>query len=120
MSSSHSRKTYIAVFFALGVLTLIEIWIPGFANKYGNSASVTQKLFAQYNAHWSTWALYALSIAKAGIVGAYFMHLKHETKWLKFIAILPAIAAFYAFVLGAETLFRFYMENNPTLMSQIK
>ena len=99
----HNRKTYFKVFAALAALTVIEILVPMWANKYGDAKS----LLTSFTPHWSTSALYALSVAKAALVGLFFMHLKFETKWLKFIAILPAIAVFYALTLGAESFFRF-------------
>jgi cytochrome c oxidase subunit IV len=102
-AKAHDRKTYYKVFAALGILTVIEIVIPMVAHKYGDDRSP----LAGFTPHWSTSALYALSIAKAALVGLFFMHLKFETKWLKFIAVLPAIAIFYAVFLGAEAMFRF-------------
>jgi cytochrome c oxidase subunit 4 len=101
--SSHDRKTYFKIFGALAALTALEIAIPTFVHKYGDRSS---PLFASYAPHWSSVALYALSVAKALLVALFFMHLKFETKWLRFIAILPAIAAFYAIVLMAEAGFR--------------
>ena len=43
------------------------------------------------------------SVGKAVLVGYYYMHLNHETKWLKFIALLPIIAFFYAAVLAPDS-----------------
>ena len=111
--SGHHRKTYFAVFIALGVLTAIEIFIPNFAVKYGNNNIVTPQLFGSFTPDWSSTALYALSIAKASLVGLFFMHLKFETKWLKFIAILPIIAGFYALMLTAEAFYRYWLEGYP-------
>jgi caa(3)-type oxidase subunit IV len=106
--SGHDRKTYFKVFLALFVLTVIEVAIPQVAKKYGDRPSALYSgLFQKYTPHWSSVALYALSIAKAALVGLFFMHLKFETKWLKFIAILPAIAGAYALLLTAEAFFRF-------------
>lgn len=101
--AGHDRKAYIKVFFILFALTIVEVAVPFVADKYGNGTSALAGRFAP---HWSTVALYALSIAKAAYVALFFMHLKFETKWLKFIAILPTTAAFYAVTLGAEAYFR--------------
>jgi caa(3)-type oxidase subunit IV len=101
--ASHDRKTYYKVFVWLFVLTIVEVLVPMWADKYGDR----QTLLASFMPHWSTSALFVLSAAKAAIVGLFFMHLKFETKWLKFIAVMPAIAIFYAFSLGAEAFFRF-------------
>ena len=43
-----------------------------------------------------------IACIKAGMVGWYYMHLNHETKWLKWVAVSPLVAAFYAGVLGVE------------------
>lgn len=118
--AGHDRKLYLKVFFALAVLTAIEIAIPLMANKYGydaaghagDKATTAGKsgLFFLFTPHWSSTALFLLSVAKAGLVGLVFMHLKFETKWLKFIAILPAIAALYAVMLCAEAFYRHFLE----------
>lgn len=109
--SGHDRKSYYKVFLALTVLTIVEVAVPAMARKYdGKYGAHNANLFFQFTPHWSSSALYALSIVKAGLVGMYFMHLKHETKWLKFIAILPAIAGFYAVVLGGEVFYRYFYE----------
>ena len=101
--AGHDRKTYFKVFLILFVLTIIEVIIPQVANKYGENPAQLHLSFAP---HWSSTALYLLSGAKAAYVALFFMHLKFETKWLKFIAILPATAAFYAVMLCAEAYFR--------------
>jgi caa(3)-type oxidase subunit IV len=119
--AGHDRKTYFKIFFALSILTVVEVAIPFVANKYAyapgehseiarTSADSHVMLFNVFSPHWSSVALYALSIAKAGLVGLFFMHLKFETKWLKFIAILPAIAGLYAIMLGAEAFYRYGFE----------
>jgi hypothetical protein len=117
--SGHDRKLYIKVFLALSVLTIIEVAIPLTANKYGDAGAAAGEhaatssgahLFYYFTPHWSSTALYLLSIAKACLVGLFFMHLKFETKWLKFIAILPGIAALYAMMLCAEAFYRHFLE----------
>jgi hypothetical protein len=115
--SGHNRKTYFKIFLALGILTVVEIAIPILTNKYGyenatDAARTAEQvgLFNVFTPHWSSTALYFLSFAKASLVGLFFMHLKFETKWLKFIAILPGIAAFYALMLCAEAFYRHVLE----------
>jgi cytochrome c oxidase subunit IV len=118
--AGHDRKLYLKVFFALAVLTAIEIAIPLMANKYGYTPAQKEaatartsggsQLFFAFTPHWSSSALYLLSIAKAGLVALVFMHLKFETKWLKFIALLPATAALYALMLCAEGFYRHFLE----------
>jgi caa(3)-type oxidase subunit IV len=109
--SGHDRKSYYKVFFALLVLTLVEVAVPYLAHKYkGLHGAYEAKLFFSFTPHWSSLALYLLSIVKAALVGLFFMHLKFETKWLKFIAILPGIAGFYAVVMCAEAFYRYFLE----------
>ncbi len=86
---SKHRKEYLVVFFALGLLTLIEIWIAGAAT--GNV---------------KVWSLISLAVAKAACVATFFMHLKSERNWLRFIAILPAMTGIFAYVLIQEVMFR--------------
>ncbi len=111
-ASGHDRKLYFKVFLALLVLTIIEVAIPLIAHKYGDGKVVTASLFGAFMPHWSSTALYALSIVKAGLVGLFFMHLKFETKWLKLIAVLPAIAGFYALMLCAEVFYRYWFSGH--------
>ncbi len=79
------------VFLALAVLTAIEIWvaeIPGLAKLTKGGA------------------LTGLAVGKAFVVAYYYMHLKEETKWLKFIAAVPCSAAIFATVLCLEAYFK--------------
>ncbi len=85
------KKEYIIIFIVLGVLTAIEIWaaeIPGLT-KFQKGSALT-----------------GLALGKAFIVAYYYMHLKEETKWLKFIAAIPLMAAVYATVLCLEATFK--------------
>lgn len=97
MSNAHShehkshKKEYMIIFLALGILTVLEIWvaeIKGLA-KFSKGSALT-----------------LLAVGKAVIVAYYYMHLKEETKWLKFIAILPIAAAIYATVLCLEVMYK--------------
>ena len=85
------KKEYFIVFIVLAVLTAIEIWvaeIPGIS-KFGKGSSLT-----------------LLAVGKAFIVAYYYMHLKEETKWMKFIAAVPITAAVYATVLCLEAIYK--------------
>lgn len=85
------KKEYIFIFVLLAVLTAIEIWvaeIPGIS-KFGKGSSLT-----------------ALAVGKAFLVAYYYMHLKEETKWLKFIAAIPITAGVYATVLCLEAMYK--------------
>lgn len=81
------RKEYWKIFVVLFILTAVEV---GWAE-----APLGKGLMIS--------GLFIMAIAKAGLVGAYYMHLKHDTKFLQWTIIIPmAIPFFYAFVLVAE------------------
>jgi cytochrome c oxidase subunit IV len=87
-----NRKEYMYVFLALFVLTLLEVavaQIPG----------ISKTLMAI--------ALIGMAVTKAGIVGLYYMHLKHETRVMRLTVAIPmATPAVYALVLIAEGAWR--------------
>jgi cytochrome c oxidase subunit IV len=87
---SHTKE-YILVFIALAVLTVIEIWVAEIKelSKFGKGSALT-----------------LLAIGKAFIVAFYYMHLKEETKWTKFIAAVPIMAGVYATVLCLEAVYK--------------
>ena len=84
-------KEYMWVFFALGVLTVLELYVPDmhFLGKLGKGIALT-----------------ALAVIKAFAVGWWYMHLKEEKAWLKFIALIPLSAGAYAFFLVLEGMYR--------------
>ena len=84
-------KEYMWVFFALGVLTVVELWVPNMdvLEKFGKGVALT-----------------VLAVIKAFAVAYYYMHLKEERAWLKFIALIPLSAGAYAFFLVLEGLYR--------------
>jgi len=85
------KKEYFVIFFVLAILTVLEVGvaeIPGI-DKVIKAVSLT-----------------LLAVAKALIVAMYYMHLKDETKWLKFIASIPLLAAVFATVLCLEGYFK--------------
>jgi len=86
----HSKKSYFIVFALLAVLTAIELAIP-----YLGIPKMTGAM-----------ALVLLAFSKASAVALYYMHLKFETMYLKFIAMLPLITAMYAIVLMLEAIAR--------------
>lgn len=85
------KKSYIVIFVILALLTAIEIWVAEIKglSKFGKGSSLT-----------------FLAIGKAFIVAYYYMHLKEETKWLKFIAAIPIMAGVYATVLCLEAIYK--------------
>jgi len=82
------RTQYLAVFLLLAVLTALEVgvvYLPGIAK----SPMVL--------------ALVGLALAKASLVGLFFMHLRHETRALKLTVAVPLMTpGLYALVLVAE------------------
>jgi caa(3)-type oxidase subunit IV len=89
LSHASTRKEYLLVFLALGVLTAIEVWAAG---------ALTGGL--------KVWTLVFLALVKAGCVASFYMHLRSERNWLRVIALLPAAAGVYALVLIQEAIFR--------------
>jgi cytochrome c oxidase subunit IV len=84
-------KEYMIVFVLLAVLTLVEIYIP-------EIKGITQ--FAKAS------SLTALAIVKAFMVAYFYMHLKEEKKWLKFIAAIPVFALMYTVFIVVESIVR--------------
>ncbi len=84
------KKTYLMVFLLLFVLTVVEIFIPGW--------DVSSKL--------KTSLITLIALVKAFFVAYIFMHLNEETKWMKFIAAIPICAAFYTLMVAVESITR--------------
>jgi cytochrome c oxidase subunit 4 len=91
---AHAHKShtveYVIVFIALSLLTALELAIPDLKVAYSQKAI----------------ALVGLAVGKAFIVAYFYMHLKEEKRWLKFIAALPISAAIFAIVIMLESLYR--------------
>jgi caa(3)-type oxidase subunit IV len=84
-------KEYLLVFAVLSILTVVELFIPG---------------MAQLDHAFKGVLLSSLALVKAFFVAYFFMHLKEEKIWLKFIAFIPLSAVGFAFVLVLEGHFR--------------
>lgn len=90
VSHKSHKKEYFAVFIALAVLTIIELLIPDMKiTKFAKGSSLT-----------------LLAFGKAAIVAWYYMHLKEESKWMRFVALIPISALVYALVVILESLYR--------------
>ena len=91
---AHAHKShtveYVIVFIALTLLTALELAIPELKVAY----------------HLKAIGLVGLAVGKAFIVAYFYMHLKEEKAWLKFIAALPISAAIFAIVLILESVYR--------------
>lgn len=84
------RTEYFIIFIILTVLTVIELIVPDLSiTKFAKASSLT-----------------VLALGKAGLVGWFYMHLREETAWLKFIALIPVSAFIYAAVVILESLYR--------------
>ncbi len=86
---SHTVE-YVIVFVVLTVLTALELMIPGLNTEYKLKAI----------------GLVGLALGKAFVVAYFYMHLKEEKAWLKFIAAIPISAGIYAAALILESYFR--------------
>jgi cytochrome c oxidase subunit 4 len=84
MATDHKHPNYMAIFWWLTALTIIELAV----------------VFLPFGKMVNGTMLCALAVGKAAIVAAYFMHLKFETKTLTWIAFTPlAIAVLLIFIL---------------------
>ena len=90
----HSHKsTYITIWLVLALLTAVEIFVP-------------EVYSAPWNQQTKMLLLVGLAVAKAVLVGLYFMHLKWEKPWVKWIAMMPGYMAIFTILLMLETVFR--------------
>ncbi len=90
VSHTSHKKEYLKIFVVLTVLTVVELIIP--------HMKITQLAKAS--------SLIFLALGKASIVGWSYMHLKEETKWMRFVALIPISAFIYAAVVILESLYR--------------
>ena len=82
--AAHKHPNYMAIFWYLAILTVVEIGV----------------VFLPFGKFTNGVLLCALAVTKAAMVAMYFMHLKFETKTLGWIAVTPlAIATLLVFVL---------------------
>jgi caa(3)-type oxidase subunit IV len=85
------RREYLAIFFALFVLTLLEVGVA----------------YVRGHKHQVIAALFGLALVKAACVALFFMHLKWETRVLRAIVAIPlALPVVYAAVLITEGIWR--------------
>lgn len=92
-----NRKEYWVIFGLLALLTVIEIIVPYLEGSIGRGSVIG--------------LLIALAIGKAGLVGLFYMHLKHETRGLQYTVFIPlAVPGIYALVLILEGAWRLLPE----------
>ena len=90
MAGEHKHPNYMAIFWTLAVLTVVEIAV----------------VFLPFSKVVNGTMLTALATSKAALVAMYFMHLKFETRTLGLIALTPlAIATLLVFVILPDAVF---------------
>ena len=90
MAGEHKHPNYMAIFWLLAVLTVIELGV----------------VFLPFGKIVNGTLLCALAVGKAAVVAMYFMHLKFEARTLGLIAITPlAIATLLVFVILPDAFF---------------
>ena len=88
-----SKSMFVMIWLILGILTVVEIYVP-------------QVYSAPWNHNTKMLLLVFLASGKAMLVAAYFMHLKWESRWVRWIAMMPAYMALFAILLMVEEHFR--------------
>lgn len=88
-----TRGTFVTIFLVLAFLTVVEVFVP-------------QVYAAPWNHNTKMLLLVLLASGKALLVALYFMHLKWEKPWIKWIALTPAYMGVFAVLLMVETAFR--------------
>ena len=86
-------STFLTIWITLGLLTVVEIFVP---TEYS----------AAWNQHTKMLLLVILATGKAMLVAAFFMHLKWESRWVRWIALMPAYMGLFAVLLMVEEAFR--------------
>ncbi len=80
MSGTHQEPNYMAVFYSLAILTAVEVGV-----------AYTNTIWPGFPLVIMGAMLVILALAKAALVGMYFMHLKFEKRTLGIIAMTPLI-----------------------------
>ena len=90
MAAEHKHPNYMAIFWILAILTVVEIGV----------------VFLPFGKLINGTLLCALAVGKAALVAMYFMHLKFETRTLGLIAVTPlVIATLLVFVILPDSFF---------------
>jgi cytochrome c oxidase subunit IV len=75
---THKKPNYMIIFFALAVLTAIEVWVAGW--QLGDTTLIL--------------ILVGLAVWKAALVAMYYMHLRFEPPRLVLMVLAPLPLAF--------------------------
>ena len=90
-----TRSTFVTIWLVLAFLTVVELAVP--------------RVYSGPREHWMKMLLLVgLASGKALLVAAFFMHLKWETRWVRWIALAPAYMGLAAVLLMIEEPFRPY------------
>lgn len=87
------RAVLITVFLVLGLLTVLELYVP-------------EMYDAKWNKHTKMILLTLLASGKAVLVAYYFMHLRWEKPWLAYIAAMPLYMGAAVIIIMLETVYR--------------
>ena len=85
--------TYVTIFLILSFLTVLEVFVP---TVYSSEWDSTLKMIL----------LCILAFGKAILVASYFMHLKWEMPWVKWIAAMPIYMGIFVIVIMLESVYR--------------
>jgi len=88
-----TKSTFVTIFLVLGFLTVVEVLVPTVYS-------------AEWNRNTKMLLLVMLAVGKALLVASYFMHLKWEAKWIRWIAAMPVYMGVFAVLLMCEQAYR--------------
>jgi cytochrome c oxidase subunit 4 len=88
-----TKATFVTVFLVLTFLTVVEVMVP-------------QVYSAEWNKNTKMILLVTLAVGKAILVASYFMHLKWEARWIRWIAAMPVYMGLFAILLMCEQAWR--------------
>ncbi|MFT4538771.1 MAG: cytochrome c oxidase subunit 4 [Planctomycetota bacterium] len=87
------RAQYVTIFMILTVMTIFEVFVP---EVWSAEWSVTSKMLL----------LVILAFSKAALVALYFMHLKSEKPWLRWIGYSPLYMGGAVIIIMLESYYR--------------
>ena len=93
VSSESAKKNaikHLILFLVLILVTLVQLYLKS----------------QNYEHLMNSFLQTGMALFKVFIVAYYFMHLKDEALWLKFIAILPIFAVLYTVFVAVESIVR--------------
>lgn len=88
-----TKSTFFTIFLVLAFLTVVEVVVP-------------RVYSAEWNRNTKMILLVMLAVSKAVLVASYFMHLKWEARWIRWIAAMPIYMGIFAILLMCEQVYR--------------